>query len=121
METTHLGLKSNYNETARNISSGSQKSTVNGRAESRSKRTIRRPAYWLEMRGIKNNVNKSSDEKEVLLKGKRKSVHRESEDLKDPPKKKQKISGKKAAIGSTTELQNKKPLCSEGTRNLWHR
>ena len=30
---------------------------------------------------------------EVLLKGKRKSVHRESEDLKDPPKKKQKISG----------------------------
>lgn len=63
METTHLGLKSNYNETARNISSGSQKSTVNGRAESRSKRTIRRPAYWLEMRGIKNNVNKSSDEK----------------------------------------------------------
>lgn len=63
METTPLGLNSNYNETASNISSGSQKSAMNGRAESRSKRTIRRPAYWLEMRGIKNNVNKSSDEK----------------------------------------------------------
>lgn len=65
METTPLGLNSNYNETASNISSGSQKSAVNGRAESRSKRTIRRPAYWLEMRGIKNNVNKSSDEKGI--------------------------------------------------------
>lgn len=107
METTHLGLKSNYNETARNISSGSQKSTVNGRAESRSKRTIRRPAYWLEMRGIKNNVNKSSDEKEVLLKGKRKSVLRESEDLKDPPKKKQKISGKKRQLGAQQNSKTK--------------
>ena len=108
METTHLGLKSNYNETARNISSGSQKSTVNGRAESRSKRTIRRPAYWLEMRGIKNNVNKSSDEKaEVLLKGKRKSVLRESEDLKDPPKKKQKISEKKRQLGAQQNSKTK--------------
>ncbi|OXB55595.1 hypothetical protein ASZ78_005144 [Callipepla squamata] len=63
METTPLGLNSNYNETASNVSSGSQKSRVNGRAESRSKRTIRRPAYWLEMRGIKNNVSKSSEKK----------------------------------------------------------
>ncbi|KAK4825011.1 hypothetical protein QYF61_023015 [Mycteria americana] len=94
VETTVLGLKSNYDETVSNISSASPKSRVNGSAESRSKRTIRRPAYWLEMRGIKNSINKSSEKKaDVLLKGKRKSEQGEGEDLKDSPKKKQKISG----------------------------
>ncbi|XP_009325175.1 PREDICTED: zinc finger protein 512 isoform X1 [Pygoscelis adeliae] len=45
------------------------------------------------MRGIKNSIKKSSEKKEVLLKGKRKSEQGEGEDLKDSPKKKQKISG----------------------------
>ncbi|XP_068792701.1 zinc finger protein 512 isoform X3 [Struthio camelus] len=95
LETTVLGLNSNYDETVSNVSSASSKSRVNGSAESRSKRTIRRPAYWLEMRGIKTSINKTSGKKagEVLLKGKRKSEQGEDEDLKDSPKKKQKISG----------------------------
>lgn len=63
VETTVLGLNSNYDETVSNISSASPKSQVNGSAESRSKRTIRRPAYWLEMRGIKNSINKPSEKK----------------------------------------------------------
>ncbi|NXG60593.1 ZN512 protein, partial [Hemiprocne comata] len=96
VETPVLGLHSNCDETASNVSSASPESQVNGSAESRSKRTIRRPAYWLEMRGIKNNTKKSSEKKaEVLLKGKRKSEQGQGEDLKDCPKKKQKILAKK--------------------------
>uniref|UniRef100_U3I7Z3 Zinc finger protein 512 n=1 Tax=Anas platyrhynchos platyrhynchos TaxID=8840 RepID=U3I7Z3_ANAPP len=63
VETTVLGLNSNYDEATSNVSSGSPKTQVNGSGESRSKRTIRRPAYWLEMRGIKNSINKSSPKK----------------------------------------------------------
>lgn len=63
VETTVLGLNSNYDEATSNVSSGSPKTQVNGSEESRSKRTIRRPAYWLEMRGIKNSINKSSAKK----------------------------------------------------------
>ncbi|XP_061206270.1 zinc finger protein 512 isoform X1 [Neopsephotus bourkii] len=102
VETTVLGLNSRYDETVSSISSAAPKGQVNGSTESRSKRTIRRPAYWLEMRGIKNSVNKSSEKKagEVLLKGKRKSEEVESEDLKDSPKKKRKISGKKQQAGT---------------------
>ncbi|XP_040409982.1 zinc finger protein 512 isoform X5 [Cygnus olor] len=110
VETTVLGLNSNYDETTSNVSSGSPKSQVNGSGESRSKRTIRRPAYWLEMRGIKNSINKSSAKKagEVLLKGKRKSEEGEGEDLKDSPKKKQKISaGKKQQAGAQQNSKTK--------------
>ncbi|KAM6404746.1 zinc finger protein 512 isoform 5-T5 [Pluvialis apricaria] len=109
VETTVLGLNSNYDETVSNISSASPKSRVNGSAESRSKRTIRRPAYWLEMRGIKNSINKSSEKKagEVLLKCKRKSEQGEGEDLKDSPKKKQKISGKKQQAGTQQNSKTK--------------
>lgn len=63
VETTVLGLNSKYDETMSSISSAAPKGQVNGSTESRSKRTIRRPAYWLEMRGIKNSVNKSSEKK----------------------------------------------------------
>lgn len=63
VETTVLGVNSNYDDTVTNISSASPKGPVNGSAEPRSKRTIRRPAYWLEMRGMKNSVNKSSEKK----------------------------------------------------------
>ncbi|XP_054678798.1 zinc finger protein 512 isoform X8 [Grus americana] len=109
VETTVLGLNSNYDETVSNISSASPKGRVNGSAESRSKRTIRRPAYWLEMRGIKNSINKSSGKKagEVLLKGKRKSEQEEGEDLKDSPKKKQKISGRKQQAGTQQNSKTK--------------
>ncbi|XP_029813861.1 zinc finger protein 512 isoform X3 [Manacus vitellinus] len=94
VETTVLGVNSNYDDTVSNISSASPKGPVNGSTESRSKRTIRRPAYWLEMRGVKNSVNKSPEKKgEVLLKGKRKSEQGEGEDVEDSPKKKQKIWG----------------------------
>ncbi|XP_017694294.1 PREDICTED: zinc finger protein 512 isoform X1 [Lepidothrix coronata] len=94
VETTVLGVNSNYDDTVSNISSASPEGPVNGSTESRSKRTIRRPAYWLEMRGVKNSVNKSPDKKgEVLLKGKRKSEQGEGEDVEDSPKKKQKIWG----------------------------
>ncbi|XP_075000734.1 zinc finger protein 512 isoform X4 [Calonectris borealis] len=108
VETTVLGLNSNYDETVSNISSASPKSRVNGSAESRSKRTIRRPAYWLAMRGIKNSINKSSEKKaEVLLKGKRKSEQGEGEDLKDSPRKKQKILGKKQQAGTQQNSKTK--------------
>ncbi|KFO13928.1 Zinc finger protein 512, partial [Balearica regulorum gibbericeps] len=108
VETTVLGLNSNYDEAVSNISSASPKGQVNGSAESRSKRTIRRPAYWLEMRGIKNSINKSSGKKgEVLLKGKRKSEQEEGEDLKDSPKKKQKISGRKQQAGTQQNSKTK--------------
>ncbi|XP_027525252.1 zinc finger protein 512 isoform X1 [Corapipo altera] len=94
VETTVLGVNSNYDDTVSNISSASPKGPVNGSTESRSKRTIRRPAYWLEMRGVKNSVNKSPEKKgEVSLKGKRKSEQGEGEDVEDSPKKKQKIWG----------------------------
>ncbi|NXY76598.1 ZN512 protein, partial [Glareola pratincola] len=107
VESTALGLNSNYDQTVSNVSSASSKSRVNGSAESRSKRSIRRPAYWLEMRGVKNSINKPSEKKagEVLLKCKRKSEQGEGEDLKDSPKKKQKISGKKQ---QTRTQQNSK-------------
>ncbi|XP_063186971.1 zinc finger protein 512 isoform X2 [Chroicocephalus ridibundus] len=109
VETTALGLNSNYDETVSNVSSASPKSRVNESAESRSKRSIRRPAYWLEMRGIKNSINKSSEKKagEVLLKCKRKSEQGEGEDLKDSPKKKQKISGKKQQTGTQQNSKTK--------------
>ncbi|XP_064506953.1 zinc finger protein 512 isoform X2 [Pseudopipra pipra] len=94
VEATVLGVNSNYDDTVSNISSASPKGPVNGSTESRSKRTIRRPAYWLEMRGVKNSGNKSPEKKgEVLLKGKRKSEQGEGEDVEDCPKKKQKIWG----------------------------
>jgi len=63
VETTVVGLTSSYDETVSNVSSASPESQVNGNAESRSKRTIRRPAYWLKMRGIKNSIDKSSGKK----------------------------------------------------------
>ncbi|KAM4903540.1 zinc finger protein 512 isoform 2-T2 [Sylvia borin] len=57
------GVNSTCDDTDTNISSASPEGPVNGSAEPRSKRTIRRPAYWLEMRGMKNSVNKSSEKK----------------------------------------------------------
>ncbi|KFQ33103.1 Zinc finger protein 512, partial [Mesitornis unicolor] len=96
VEAAVPGLHSDCDETVSSVSSASPKGGVNGSAESRSRRAIRRPAYWLEMRGIKNSINKPSEKKgEVLLKGKRKSEQEEGEDLKDSPRKKQKISGRK--------------------------
>ncbi|XP_065486624.1 zinc finger protein 512 isoform X2 [Caloenas nicobarica] len=94
VETAVPGLNSSCDETVSDGSSASLKSQVNGNAEPRSKRTIRRPTYWLEMSGVKSSVNKSSEEKGEVLKGKRKSEQGEGEDLKDSPKKKQKILGK---------------------------
>ncbi|XP_065486625.1 zinc finger protein 512 isoform X3 [Caloenas nicobarica] len=95
VETAVPGLNSSCDETVSDGSSASLKSQVNGNAEPRSKRTIRRPTYWLEMSGVKSSVNKSSEEKAgEVLKGKRKSEQGEGEDLKDSPKKKQKILGK---------------------------
>ncbi|XP_027760812.1 zinc finger protein 512 isoform X2 [Empidonax traillii] len=94
VETTALGVNRNCDDTVSNISSASPKGPVNGSRESRSKRTIRRPAYWLEMRGVKNSVSKSPEKKgEVLLKGKRKSEQGEGEGVEDSPKKKQKLCG----------------------------
>ncbi|XP_050186846.1 zinc finger protein 512 [Myiozetetes cayanensis] len=94
VETTALGVNRNCDDTGSNISSASPKGPVNGSRESRSKRTIRRPAYWLEMRGVKNSVSKSPGKKgEVLLKGKRKSEQGEGEDVEESPKKKQKLCG----------------------------
>ncbi|RMB94035.1 hypothetical protein DUI87_29488 [Hirundo rustica rustica] len=108
VETSVLEVNSNCDDTVTNISSASSKGPVNGSVEPRSKRTIRRPAYWLEMRGMKNSVNKSSEKKgEVLLKGKRKSEQREGRDVKDSPKKKQKISGKKQPTGTKQNTRTK--------------
>ncbi|XP_017923781.1 zinc finger protein 512 isoform X5 [Manacus vitellinus] len=108
VETTVLGVNSNYDDTVSNISSASPKGPVNGSTESRSKRTIRRPAYWLEMRGVKNSVNKSPEKKgEVLLKGKRKSEQGEGEDVEDSPKKKQKIWGKNRQAGTKQNSKRK--------------
>ncbi|KAL9865001.1 zinc finger protein 512 isoform 1-T1 [Geothlypis trichas] len=60
VETAVGGVNSDSEDTVTNVSPASP---VNGSAEPRSKRTIRRPAYWLEMRGMKNSVNKSSENK----------------------------------------------------------
>lgn len=65
VEASVRGLNSNYDETVSSISSASPKGRVNGSAESRSKRTIRRPAYWLEMRGVKNSTNKCPEKKGI--------------------------------------------------------
>ncbi|NXB93814.1 ZN512 protein, partial [Vidua chalybeata] len=109
VEAAVVGVNSDSEDTVTNISSASPKSPVNGSAEPRSKRTIRRPAYWLEMRGMKNSVNKSSEKKgEVLLKGKRKSEQREGKDVKDSPKKKQKISGKNQQTGTKQNSRMKR-------------
>ncbi|XP_021400833.1 zinc finger protein 512 isoform X2 [Lonchura striata] len=109
VEAAVVGVNSDSEDTVTNISSASPKSPVNGSAEPRSKRTIRRPAYWLEMRGMKNSVNKSSEKKgEVLLKGKRKSEQREGKDVKDSPKKKRKISGKKQQTGKKQNSRTKR-------------
>lgn len=67
------GVNSSCDDTDTNISSASAEGPVNGSAEPRSKRTIRRPAYWLEMRGMKNSVNKSAEKKgnlALLVQGK---------------------------------------------------
>ncbi|XP_037988217.1 zinc finger protein 512 isoform X2 [Motacilla alba alba] len=109
VEAAVVGANSDSEDTVTNISPASPNGPVNGSAEPRSKRTIRRPAYWLEMRGMKNSVSKSSEKKgEVLLKGKRKSEQREDKDVKDSPKKKQKISGKKQQTGTK---QNSRTKC----------
>ncbi|KAF2982075.1 hypothetical protein EK904_014084 [Melospiza melodia maxima] len=105
VEAAVVGVNSDSEDTATTISPASP---VNGSAEPRSKRTIRRPAYWLEMRGMKNSVSKSSEKKgEVLLKGKRKSEQREGKDVKDSPKKKQKISGKNQQTGTKQNSRTK--------------
>ncbi|XP_027525255.1 zinc finger protein 512 isoform X4 [Corapipo altera] len=112
VETTVLGVNSNYDDTVSNISSASPKGPVNGSTESRSKRTIRRPAYWLEMRGVKNSVNKSPEKKgEVSLKGKRKSEQGEGEDVEDSPKKKQKIWAGKNRQAGTKQNSKRKGRC----------
>ncbi|NWI08454.1 ZN512 protein, partial [Crypturellus soui] len=107
LETTVLGLNCNYDETVSNVSSASSKSRVNGSAESRSKRIICMPSNCVKMRGVKKNINKTPGKKgEVVLKGKRKSE--EDEDLKDSPKKKQKISaGKKQQAGVQQKSKRK--------------
>nr|XP_026654537.1 zinc finger protein 512 isoform X2 [Zonotrichia albicollis] len=60
VEAAVVGVNSDSEDTVTTISPASP---VNGSAEPRSKRTIRRPAYWLEMRGMKNSVSKSSEKK----------------------------------------------------------
>lgn len=62
VQTAVPGLNSSCDETVGDGSSSSLRSQVNG-AEPRGKRAIRRPAYWLEMRGVKNGVNKPSGKK----------------------------------------------------------
>lgn len=62
VESAVVGVNSDSEDTVTNVSPGSP---VNGSAEPRSKRTIRRPAYWLEMRGMKNSVNKSAENKGI--------------------------------------------------------
>ncbi|NWW95963.1 ZN512 protein, partial [Rhynochetos jubatus] len=107
VETAVLGLSSHCDEPVSSIPSATLESQVNGSTEPRSKRTIRRPAYWLEMRGVKTSVNGSSEGKaEALLKGKRRLEQMEGEDPKDVPRKKQKLSGKKQPAGTP---QNSKP------------
>ncbi|XP_030091501.1 zinc finger protein 512 [Serinus canaria] len=109
VEAAVVGVSSDSEDTVTSTSPASPEAPVNGSAEPRSKRTIRRPAYWLEMRGMKNSVNKTSEKKgEVLLKGKRKSEQREGKDVKDSPKKKQKISGKKQQTGTKTNSRTKR-------------
>lgn len=60
-----VGVSSDSEDTVTNTSPASPEAPVNGSAEPRSKRTIRRPAYWLEMRGMKNSVNKTSEKKGI--------------------------------------------------------
>lgn len=61
VETAVLEVNSNCDDTVSSVSSASPEGPVKESAEPRSKRAIRRPAYWLEMRGMKSSVNKSSE------------------------------------------------------------
>ncbi|NXD45652.1 ZN512 protein, partial [Copsychus sechellarum] len=94
--TADLEVDSNGDDAFFFIPPASPEGPVNGSAEPIFFWAIRRPDYWLEMRGMKNFFFKSSETKgEVLLKGKRKSEQFFFKDVKDSPRKKQKISGEK--------------------------
>uniref|UniRef100_A0A452I4G6 Zinc finger protein 512 n=1 Tax=Gopherus agassizii TaxID=38772 RepID=A0A452I4G6_9SAUR len=94
-ETSLLGSDNN-NESFSDSSSTYSKGRVNGSSESVGKRAIRRPTDWLEMRGIKTNINKSSEKKgESPSRGKRKSEREDDEDYEEFSRKKQKVPARK--------------------------
>ncbi|NWI87422.1 ZN512 protein, partial [Pitta sordida] len=113
VETPALGVSSNCDDPASDVSPASPKGPENGSAEPRSRRSIRRPDYWLEMRGMKNSVKSPGKKGEGLLKGKRKSEQEEGEDVKGSPKKKQKILGKKQQAGTKQNSKRKDSVQKE--------
>ncbi|TFJ98092.1 flotillin-1 [Platysternon megacephalum] len=102
-ETSLLGSDNN-NECFSDSSSTSSKGRVSGSSESGGKRAIRRPTDWLEMRGIKTNINKSSEKKgESPSRGKRKSEREDDEDYEEFSRKKQKVPGAFQVEDDTSE------------------
>ncbi|XP_054845471.1 zinc finger protein 512 isoform X2 [Eublepharis macularius] len=86
--------KSKYEESSSDSSSASSKGLSGGNPESGSNGAIRRPNYWLEMRGIKPTQNKAVEKKagDSMSKGKHQLEHEGTEEYEFSGKK-QKVSG----------------------------
>ncbi|KAL8184162.1 UNVERIFIED_CONTAM: hypothetical protein K2H54_008027 [Gekko kuhli] len=98
-EEFSTGLRSSenkYEDSSNDSSSTSSKGLSNENPESGSNGAIRRPAYWLEMRGIKPTVNKVTEKKagNSVLKGKHRLEQDGDEEYEEFSRKKQKVSGK---------------------------
>ncbi|XP_066483051.1 zinc finger protein 512 isoform X2 [Tiliqua scincoides] len=86
---------SKYDESFSDSSSTSSKGLANRTPELGRNGVIRRPAYWLEMRGIKAIDGKSAEKKagDSLSKAKHRLEQESEEDYEEFPRKKQKVPG----------------------------
>nr|XP_056708271.1 zinc finger protein 512 [Euleptes europaea] len=103
-EEFSTGLRSSenkYEESSNDSSSTSSKGLGSENPESGSNGAIRRPNYWLEMRGLKPALNKAVEKKagEPVSKGKRRLEQDGDEEYEELAGKKQKGSGKQEQVG----------------------
>ncbi|XP_060107390.1 zinc finger protein 512 [Heteronotia binoei] len=107
------GLRSSenkYDETSNDSSSASSKGLGNENPESGSNGAIRRPTYWLEMRGIKPTPNKVMEKKAggSVYKGKHRLEQDGDEEYGEEfSGKKQKASRKQEQVGRQPHLKSK--------------
>ncbi|KAJ6661293.1 hypothetical protein lerEdw1_015430 [Lerista edwardsae] len=90
-----------YDESFSDSSSTSSKGLVNRTPELGRNGVIRRPTYWLEMRGLKSTVSKSTEKKagDSLSKAKHRLEQESEEDYEEFPRKKQRVSGQQLQAG----------------------
>ncbi|XP_015272350.1 PREDICTED: zinc finger protein 512 [Gekko japonicus] len=111
-EEFSTGLRSSenkYEESSNDSSSTSSKGLSNENPESGSNGAIRRPAYWLVMRGIKPTLNKVTEKKagNSVLKGKHRLEQDGDEEYEELSRKKQKVSGKQEQAERRPHLKSK--------------